>query len=409
MFSTLSIVFRNPSLRVSTLAIFFFGLAGAAVQPYRSLIGITELGLSDQSYSLLIFLAAVVNVSASVLIGILADRLGSYRGAMIVVTLFGIAGYGMTYFLPHIGVFIFAMLVMLPVFGALNSLIFANVRAGAKDMPARDLISVNSMVRASISLSWVLVPGLVGIHLAGGASMLPAFLYAALGCVACLVLFVGFLPSAHVPAVSGAKFALFASLGQIAAPKVMLRVLAVALISQMLHVNDTVLPLIATGRAGGTAADVGIVIGIVALLEIVFIIFWGLMERHMARVTALALGAAIYCVYLVLLGLATAPAHLYLLTLVGGFGAAAIISIPITYLQDLIADRAGLGSSLIAVNIFLGGGLSSLLFAAGTAISDYAGTAIFGALAGFAGVLLLVVLDGRPIRGGGREQRADGG
>lgn len=395
MLSPLSIVYRNPSLRVSTLAIFFFGLAGAAVSPYRSLIGINEFGLSDQSYSLLIFLAAVVNVAASVLIGILADRLGSYRRPMIFVTLFGIVGYGMTYLVPHVGVFVAAMLVMLPIFGALNSLIFANVRASAQDMPARDLISVNSTVRASISLAWVLVPGLVGIYLAGSDSLLPAYLYAGLGCVACLVLFVFFLPDARVPAGSGARFAMFASLREIVAPKVMLRVLAIALISQMLHVNDAVLPLIATSSAGGTTADVGIVIGIVALLEIVFIVFWGWAERRMKRVKALAIGSAIYCLYLVMLGLSSSPIHLYVLTLVSGFGAAAIISIPITYLQDLIAERAGLGSSLIAVNIFLGGGLSSLLFALGTTISDYSGTAILGGAAGLLGIGLLVALDGR--------------
>ena len=49
-----------------------------------------------------------------------------------------------------------------------------------------------------------------------------------------------------------------------------------------------------------------------------------------------------------------------MLTPLAGLGAAAIISVPISYLQNLIADRAGLGSSLIAVNMFLSGGLNSM-------------------------------------------------
>ena len=67
---------------------------------------------------------------------------------------------------------------------------------------------------------------------------------------------------------------------------------------------------------------------------------------------------------------------------------------PISYLQNLISDRAGLGSSLIAVNVFVSGGLSSLLFGLGTGISNYSGTALIGALAGACGVGLLWLLDG---------------
>lgn len=106
--------------------------------------------------------------------------------------------------------------------------------------------------------------------------------------------------------------------------------------------------------------------------------------------------ALIYCSYLVFLGLADRPMDVYLLTVVAGLGAAGIIAIPITYLQNLIADRAGLGSSLIAVNIFLSGGLASLMFALGTSISDYAGTAIIASIAGAIGVGLLWVLDRTP-------------
>lgn len=76
-------------------------------------------------------------------------------------------------------------------------------------------------------------------------------------------------------------------------------------------------------------------------------------------------------------------------------GAAAIISIPITYLQELIADRPGLGSSLIAVNIFLGAGLGALIFAVGTLVTSYSGTSILGAVVGLGGVYMLYALDGK--------------
>jgi hypothetical protein len=60
-------VFRNPTIRVSMLAIFAYGFAGAATSPYQSVIGIRELGLSNGIYSALIFAAAAVNVIVSIL------------------------------------------------------------------------------------------------------------------------------------------------------------------------------------------------------------------------------------------------------------------------------------------------------------------------------------------------------
>ena len=84
--------------------------------------------------------------------------------------------------------------------------------------------------------------------------------------------------------------------------------------------------------------------------------------------------------------------------MLAGIGAAAIISFPITYLQDLIADRPGLGSALISVNIFASAGIGALVFAAGTFMTGYSGTAILSAVTGLSGIALLGFLQGRRAR-----------
>lgn len=387
-------VFRDPTIRVSMLAVFAFGFAGAATAPYQSVVGIRELGLSNGLYSALIFCAAAVNVVVSILLGNLADRLGEYRRMMLPVAVFGILGYGAVYAVPSQVTFILSALCLLPVYGSLNSLLFANVRATTKGMERNVVASVNSGVRAMISLSWILVPGITGALLASSKTMLPAYLFASLACAVCLGLIVLFLPR-RTPADTAQPrhLSYLAALGEVVSPPVFLRVLAVALITSTLHVNDAILPLIVTGAAHGTVADIGVLVGIVALLEVIFIIVWGRAQRMMNHVTALAIGTIIYIVYLLLLGHASAPWHLYALTLISGVGAAALISIPITYLQDLIAERPGLGSALISVNIFLSAGLSALIFAIGTGTSSYSGTAIVGAVAGFAGLAMLLFFE----------------
>jgi hypothetical protein len=216
----------------------------------------------------------------------------------------------------------------------------------------------------------------------------------------CFILAAFFLPRPTTTTRDGddARYKMLSSLKEVASPRVALRLAAIALIFSMLHVNDAARSLIIAGKAGGSVRDIGIVIGLVALLEIVFILFWGMVERWMSSVSALALGAVLYALYMGLQGLVTATWQVYALIPLSGFAAAAIISLPITYLQDLIADRPGLGSSLIAVNIFLSAGLSALVFAIGTRIGDYGLTSILSAVVGLAGVVLLMCLDGKRAR-----------
>lgn len=252
MSSPLLIAMRNPVIRTSMIAIVLFGFSGAATSPYQSVVGITELGLSDGFYSALIFAAALVNVAVSVTIGIVADRVGNYRTLMLAVILCGVVGYGAVYLLPTKGSFVLAALMLLPVHGALNPLLFAYVRTAAKEMGGRHAAAVNSGIRAAISLSWVLVPGLVGLVLSARGSMLPAYLLASLGCLANFVLVLRQLPEkASLDGALGKRLSFLASFGEILSLRVLARLLAIALISSMLHVTAAVLPLIVTGAAGG--------------------------------------------------------------------------------------------------------------------------------------------------------------
>ncbi|WP_342635796.1 MFS transporter [Rhizobium azibense] len=384
-------VLRSPAIRVSMIAIFLFGFAGATTSPYQSVVGIRELGLSNGLYSALIFAAAAVNVLVSILLGNLADRLGEYRSMMLVAASFGIFGYGAIYFLPTQTSFITCSLLLLPIYGSLNSLLFANVRAATAGMPKSEVNTVNSGVRAMISLSWVLVPGMTGALLSASTSMLPAYLFACLSCVLCFALISAFLPPQKgTDNAATHHLSHLAALAEVVSPKIFTPLIAVALITSTLHVNGAILPLIVTGAVHGTVSDVGVLVGIVAFLEIIFIIVWARLLRQMGQVAALVTGTIIYATYLLLLGLASEPWHAYALTIISGIGAAALISIPITYLQDLIEERPGLGSALISVNIFLSAGVSALVFAIGSSTTTYSGTSIIGALFGLVGIGLLI-------------------
>ncbi|MEO5621706.1 MAG: MFS transporter [Cypionkella sp.] len=402
----LEILRRHRVVRASAAAIFLYGFAGAATSPYQSLIAIRELGMSDRAYAALSLTSSLAYVAMAIAVGLISDRYRSYRRPLIFVTSFGIIGYGMVWAFPSVPSFALATLLPLALFHSTNSMLFGNVRAVSDRFDPEEARIANALMRMMISLSWVVMPGAVGLVLAGRQSMIGAYLIAAL-VAAAILLVVTFwlepetrhlpmtevLPEGEVAPEPVTRPAALQDLRLVLAPGLLLRVLGVALISQMLHINGAVLPLIVTGSAHGQPEDVGFLVGLVAVLEVIFMIFWARATRRLALTHALMICAILYLGYLAGIALASAPWQVYAASLLAGFAAAGMISLPISYLLDLIKDRPGLSASLIAVNMFAGGGLSAGVFALGTGLGGYGTAAVLSGLAGCVGAALLIVLE----------------
>ncbi|MBB3396914.1 MFS transporter [Rhizobium sp. BK060] len=398
--SAFSSILRDHQIRVPTLTLVALAFTYASTMPYQSIIGINELGLSDRAYSGLIFLAALVNVATSLTLGIWSDRLSDRRPLVLALSVSGMLGFGMIYEFRTAGVFIFGMLVLIPISNSTYSILFASIRATTNTMDRGRAAAITSTVRALFSGSWALAPGLIGLYLINSQSMTPAYGIAGLASLTCFCLYLFFAKPAPVGNASPSQqIGFFSSLGRVFSPYVVVRVGVMALLLGLQRLNSVVSPLIITHAAGGTVVDVGFMAGLTAFLEMPFMLMWGALQRRFRSVHVLAVGALIYCLYLVLLSFASAPWQIYALVLINACGAAAILRVPITYLQDLIADRPGLGSSLVSVNTFIANGISASIFAAGTAFTGYSGTALFAAIVGLASVgLLLFERAPRPVR-----------
>ncbi|MBW9115856.1 MFS transporter [Rhizobium cauense] len=399
--SAFSSILRDRQIRVPTLTLIALAFTYASTMPYQSIIGINELGLSDRTYSGVIFLAALVNVATSLTLGIWSDRLSDRRPLVLALSVCGMLGFGMIYEFRTAAVFMFGILVLIPISNSTYSILFASIRATTNTMDRGKAAAITSTVRALFSGSWALAPGLIGLYLINSQSMTPAYGIAALASLTCFCLYLFFAKPVPVGNASPSQqIGFFSSLGRVFSPYVLARVGVMALLLGLQRVNSVVSPLIITHAAGGTVVDVGFMAGFTAFLEMPFMMMWGALQRRFRSVHLLALGALVYCVYLALLSFASAPWQIYALLLINACGAAAILSVPITYLQDLIADRPGLGSSLVSVNTFIANGISASIFAAGTAFTGYSGTALLAAVVGVASVGLLLFLERapRPIR-----------
>lgn len=392
--SSFSSIIRDSRIRIPTVTLVALAFTYASTVPYQSIIGISELGMSDGAYSALVFFAAVVNVAISLTLGIWSDRLTERRPLVLALSIAGIIGFGSIALIHSPAIFIFSVLFLVPMSNSTYSLLFASVRARTNQLARSEAVAITSTVRALYSGSWAVAPGLVGLALVTSPSMTPAYGVAAVASLICFCLYFFFAPgNGPVRETIPNQPGFFASLKRVFAPDVFIRVFVMSLLLGLQRLNGMVSPLIVVHSIGGSVVDVGFLSGLTAFLEMPFMMMWGLVQRRFHTVHVLASGTMLYCLYLVLLGFATAPWQLYALLGLNACGAAAILSLPITYLQDLIADRPGLGSSLISLNTFIGIGVAAGVFALGTAVTDYSGTAFVGAAVGIVAIVILLYLE----------------
>jgi uncharacterized membrane protein (Fun14 family) len=124
---------------------------------------------------------------------------------------------------------------------------------------------------------------------------------------------------------------------------------------------------------------------------------WGYALRWVSKHTIIICGALIYALYLVLLSRAGSVTEVLWLQLLNGPATAALITIPISYLQDAIKGRVGLSTSLLDVSHVVAGLATAAVFGLLTAsVQDYplllvvaAGVSAGGAIALFAAHWLL--------------------
>jgi MFS transporter, SET family, sugar efflux transporter len=393
MFHSLRQIFAQPQLALLALMLFVQGSAIGSTIPYLSVTAINELGLSDQAFSALVFAASVAAVTIGVSMGVLSDLMGDRRKMMIVMALTGAAGYGAIFFFPIVPVFVCATVFVIPFFQALGPLLFASARVRTSALPSREAASINATLRAFMSAAWVVMPAAMGFALAGSKSMLGAW---GVACLSALLVFLASLLLMQKPrndaAGGGSGAGFVASLKEIAAPLMLARMVCMALLTGTVRLSSILWPLIVTVNLGGTTADVGMIAGLIALLEIPFMLIWAAMLKRARILTILIAAGLIYGTYMAGLSAATATWHIYVLIVPGAAGAAALLSMPLSYFQDLFPDRPGLGTSLHPINTFLGNGLTAPAFALGAHYFGYSGTAwiaVAMALAGIGGLLAI--------------------
>lgn len=365
---------RQPVTMSLGLGLFFTGVTYAATLNYGAIVGIDALGIPNGLYSLLLMVFSLASAAASVVLGYISDKIPDRRILVIGTALMGALAFGSIFAFRNQAAYIVAICVIMPFGGALFSQSFSYSRSyyNARH-PARAEFMI-TILRTIFSVAWVIVPPLVG-WFAATTTVFNTYGVAALAYLACAAIFVVLLrdpdakvgvapPRAGQPAPPLARARI--------EPAIMGGIIGVTLIFTAVSIRTVTIPLVITSTLKGSFTDLGIFAALAAALELPFMVAWGYALRWLSKHTIIICGALLYAVYLILMSRASSVTEMLWLQLLNGPAHAALLTIPISYLQDAIKGRVGLSTSLLDVSNVVASLATAAVFGALTAtVQDY--------------------------------------
>jgi MFS transporter, SET family, sugar efflux transporter len=389
------LVLSDPALRAAGMIMVLQGAIVCSFGPYFSTLAVNVFGFGDRGYALLLAISSVVAVTASVGGGIRADQTANRRR----VTLAAVASLALGMFLMTVtpGRWIFALTaaVLFPLGKVTFGQVFALARLAATHHPAEERDGIMSVIRALFALPFVVVLPLWAVAFRFGLPVTAVFPVGLIIAAGMMLVVLRLWPrdgsTAWQDRPSGLSFR--AALAEMGHPPLALRVLALGGVNAAPTVYLAIVSLVMVPAIGRDTADVALYVGLVAGLEVPFMLLLPSLTRGMDRTVLILFGAALYAVHVAFLPLLAGSWAVWLLIWPAAIGGAVTLTVPIAYLQDLLSDRPGAGASLMAVQRLAGDIIAALCFALGTLFAGYGAVALLGVLVSLAGAGVLWAAD----------------
>ena len=370
--------------------LFLTGLSAAAITPYRAVVAIQGLGLSNGEFAAIMMVNALATAAMSVVLGSLSDRISDRRRLVLLSAVMGGLAYGLIYLVQRQWAYVAAFCLILPLGGALMSQSLAFSRAYYDRNAPDQAVFMTSLLRTMFSAAWVVVPPVAG-WIASRYTVLDVFAFAAFGHAGCALIF-GYMftrPEALIPPNPAARSGV--AFWRLLGPWQLTGIAGILMLRTALQLHMTVLPLAMTTDFRGTYANVGFTAAVAAALEVPCMILWGYAAARWRKDAILVGTGTLFAAYLLAVSFATTPLAVLWLQIPNAVATAAVISLTITYMQDTIKGRVGLSTSLLDVVNVASTLLAAALFGLVASRSSYVSGFVAAAVASLAGVGLLWV------------------
>lgn len=364
---------RLPVTALIGSSLFFTGISFAATLPYRGIVAIEALGISNGAYAVIMTSGSIASAIASLALGYMADQIPDRRLLVIFCAVLGAISHGLVFLFHTPLAYVISYCVILPFGGALFSQSFSFSRAFYDvHHPARAEFMM-SVLRTIFALAWVVFPPVAG-WIASSFSVFDVFGVAAAAHLVCTLIFVLMLGDNRTRVGrprKGEAGAAVEPVGRIAAAR-LVGIAGVTLVKVAMALSVITIPLAIINDFGGTLTDVGINASLAAALEVPCMLFWGYAAIRITKETILVVNAAIYGIYLLLMFGADTVADVLWLNILNAISTAALLSITISYMQEAIKGRVGLSTSLMDLVQVISMLVASAVFALLTDGNSYA-------------------------------------
>jgi hypothetical protein len=395
--SAIRLCLTDPALRAAGLILALQGAVACSFGPYFSTLAVHAYGFGDRGYAVLLALASIVSVSASVFGGIRADQTANRRQITLTSVATLILGMVLMTVTPGRWIFALTAAVLIPISSITFGQVFALARLAATRHPPDQRDGIMAVIRALFALPFIIVLPLWSIAFAAGASVTLIFpvglMLSALMLLAVLRLWPADGTTLWQDRPSGLSFR--AALAEMGHPSIAARVVALGAVFSASTVYMAIVSLVMVPGVGRGTEDVALYVGLVAGLEVPFMLMIPSLTRGIPRTRLIFAGTALYCVHVALLPVLAGSPLVWLLVLPAAIGGAVTLTVPIAYLQDLLADRPGAGASLMAIQRLAGDVIAATCFALGTLIAGYGTVALLGVTASLVGAAALWLADRR--------------
>lgn len=395
--SAITLCVRDPALRAAGIVIALQGAIACSFGPYFSTLAVNSFGFGDRGYAVLLALSSLVSVSASVIGGIRADQTANRRQVTLTAVLSLILGTFLMTVTPGPWIFALTAALLIPISSISFGQVFALARLAATRYPPEQRDGIMAVIRALFAASFIVVLPLWSAAFAAGASITLIFPVGLVLSAGMLIAVLRLWPSDDAVTwddnPSGLTFR--AALAEMGRPQISARVLALGAVTGASTLYMAVISLVMVPEVGRGTKDVALYVGVVAGLEVPFMLLLPNLTRSIPRTRLIFAGAILYGIHVALLPVLAGSSLVWFLMLPAAVGGAITLTIPIAYLQDLMSDRPGAGASLMAVQRLAGDVIAATCFAVGTALASYGTVALLGVAASLVGAAALWSADRR--------------
>jgi SET family sugar efflux transporter-like MFS transporter len=395
--SAIRLCLTDPALRAAGLVMALQGAVVCSFGPYFSTLAVNTFGFGDRGYAVLLALSSLVSVAASVIGGIRADQTANRRGVTLLAVLSLVLGTLLMAVTPGRWVFALTAALLIPVSSITFGQVFALARLAATRYPPDQRDGIMAVIRALFAAPFIIVLPLWSVAFAAGAQVTLIFPVALLLAAAMLLAVLRLWPADGTglweDRPSGLSFR--AALAEMGRPRIAARVVALGAVFSASTVYMAIVSLVMVPAVGRGTEDVALYVGLVAGLEVPFMLLLPGLTRGIPRTRLIFAGAALYSLHVALLPLLAGSALVLLLVVPAAIGGAVTLTVPIAYLQDLLAERPGAGASLMAVQRLAGDVIAAGCFALGTTFAGYGTVALLGVAASLLGAAALWAADRR--------------